>query len=217
MDDEQPRIAILGGGPISLEAALYARYLGYPTQVFERSENPAASVLAQGDQVVGTFGELASRLGVSALRAQNVDWQLPSANSVLTAAAWHARYLVPLAESDLVAEVLQLGCEVVDVTRRDTEEDVAFEIRCRDAARAEATHEADIVIDATGANSPAWFGDSGADEGPGFGNPEADFYMLGAKGGAKSFAAALGQIRDLFAVIGEREDLDVYATMPAIA
>ena len=39
MDDEQPRIAILGAGPIGLEAAIYARYLGYPTEVIERGDS----------------------------------------------------------------------------------------------------------------------------------------------------------------------------------
>ncbi|HKD37575.1 MAG TPA: FAD-dependent oxidoreductase, partial [Pirellulales bacterium] len=30
------RIAVLGAGPIGLEAALYARYLGYEVDVYER-------------------------------------------------------------------------------------------------------------------------------------------------------------------------------------
>jgi NADPH-dependent 2,4-dienoyl-CoA reductase/sulfur reductase-like enzyme len=216
MDDENLRIVILGAGPIGLEAALYARYLGYPTQLVETADTCAASVLALGNQSIDEFGKLASRLGVSALRAQDTDWQPPAASSVLTAAEWRERYLTPLAVSDLIADVLHLRHEVIGIVRRATEEDVSFEIRVRNAEGAESMDEADIVIDATGTKAPAWFGDAAVDEGLGFANPEADFYVLGAKAGAGAFADGLVQIRDLFAILGEREDLDVYATMPEI-
>jgi glycine/D-amino acid oxidase-like deaminating enzyme len=214
MDDDDPRIAILGAGPIGLEAALYARYLGYPTHLFEKGEACAANVMLQSEKPVGEFRALASRLGVSALRAQDADWRPPSASATLTAVEWREQYLTPLAGSDLIVDVLQLRHEVVDIARRDTEEDASFEIRVRKADGVEAIYEADIVIDALGANSPAWWGDCVVDEELGFANPEADFYVLGAKGGAKTFVEGLVQIRDLFAILGEREDLDVYATMP---
>ena len=109
MDDENPRIVILGAGPIGLEAALYARYLGYPTQVLEMTDTCAPSVVALGAQQVDVFGRLASRLGMSALRAQDADWQPAAASESLTAVEWHTKYLVPLADSDLIAEVLSLG------------------------------------------------------------------------------------------------------------
>lgn len=216
MDDDNPRIAILGAGPIGLEAMLYARYLGYPAQLCDKGATCAESVIELGEMPVGEFGSLASRLGVSALRAQEADWQPPSANAILSAAEWHGQYLAPLAESDLIADVLLLQHEVVGITRRATEDDASFEIHLRSTAGAEVTHEADIVIDTTGADSPAWYGDYEVDQELGFANPEADFYILGAKGGATTFAAGLGQIRDLFAILGERDDLDVYATMPRI-
>ena len=48
-------------------------------------------------------------------------------------------------------------------------------------------------------------------------NVEPDFYVLGAKscGRDPRFTIALGlaQIRELFAIIGDRADLDLYATM----
>jgi len=216
MDYENPCIAILGAWPMGLEAALYARYLGYPVRLVERGNHAAARVLALGEQVVGTFGALASPLGVSALRAQDAAWQPPSAAAPLTADEWHAQYLALLAGSDLIVDALFLGHEVVGINRRDAEDDVAFEIRCRGADGNAAVHEADIVIDATGAGAPAWFGDGGVDVELGFANPAADFYVIGAKGGAGTFAEGLVQIRDLFAILGEREDLDVYATMPTM-
>ena len=35
-EDYTPRIVVLGAGPIGLEAAIYARYLGYEVAVVER-------------------------------------------------------------------------------------------------------------------------------------------------------------------------------------
>lgn len=48
---------------------------------------------------------------------------------------------------------------------------------------------------------------------------EPDFYILGGKsyGRSSNFLLSIGleQVRDLFTIIGERADLDLYATMPA--
>lgn len=213
MDDENPRIAILGAGPLGLEAALYARYLGYPTQLFEMGDMCASSVLALGMEPAGEFRNLASRLGVSALEAQDAGWQPPAASASLTAAEWYAKYLAPLTESDLVADALHLQHKVVDITRRQAD-DESFEIHCRTADGMDTSYVADIVIDIAGISSPNWRGDGSVNAELGFANPEADFYVLGAKSGAESIPTGLAQIRDLFAILGERDDLDLYATMP---
>lgn len=215
-DDPQPRIAILGAGPIGLEAALYARYLGYPAEVFDRADQPASHVDSSSGPL--PFRELASTLGVAALRAQNPEWRPPGGDKQLTAAEWRETYLARLAESDLIADVLRLGHEVVSVRRN--EDDTEFEIVCCDG-NGETIFQADILIDCTGiTGNREWFAKEEADQELGFLNPEADFYVLGAKSRAAdtlSFAQGLSQIRDLFAILGEREDLNLYATMPAIA
>lgn len=220
-DDDQPRLAILGAGPIGLEATLYGRYLGYPAVLIERNNIPATGVLSLGNQTLGNFEELASTLGVGALRAQDTNWQPPSKLAVLTAAEWHQNYLVPFAQSDLVADVLHLSTEVANISRRDTEDDVSFEIRARDAQGAEVQFEADIIIDATGEEgSRTWFSDESSGEDLSFGNPDPDYYILGSKSvraGEFRFSQGLEQIRELFAILGERDDLDVYRTMPPIA
>ena len=50
-------------------------------------------------------------------------------------------------------------------------------------------------------------------------NPEPNFYILGSKsyGRNSSFLVSVGleQIRELFTIIGDRENLDLYATMKA--
>jgi NADPH-dependent 2,4-dienoyl-CoA reductase/sulfur reductase-like enzyme len=214
-NDPQPRIAILGAGPIGLEAALYARYLGYPMVIPERADQPANIV----DDTTLPFAQLASSLGVAALRAQNAEWQPPGGNEQLTTARWREIYLLPLAESDLIADVLLLGHEVVSIRRN--EDDTEFEIVCRDSNGDETIFQADIVVDCTGVTgNREWFAEDEADPELGFLNPEADVYVLGSKSRANAtmtFAEGLTQIRDLFAILGEREDLDLYATMPAIA
>ena len=62
-------IAILGAGPIGLEAALYARYLGYSVQVYERHE-VAGHVKRWGHiRMFTPFQMNCSSLGLAALAA----------------------------------------------------------------------------------------------------------------------------------------------------
>lgn len=215
-DDPLPRLAILGAGPIGLEAALYARYLGYPAEILERAAEPAINVI--GDDPLGTFAELASTLGVAALKAQDPSWHPPSATEPLTGRRWRERYLLPLAGSDLIADILKMNTEVIAITRRDEADDTSFQIRCRNAEGHESTLEADIVVDATGAvGTREWFTDEPVDPNLGFENPDADYYVIGEKSRTEvpfRFAMGLTQIRDLFAILGDRDDLDVYATLP---
>jgi threonine dehydrogenase-like Zn-dependent dehydrogenase len=216
-DDPQPRIAILGAGPIGLEAALYARYLGYPVELIERFDRPG-NHLIPADRAL-PFKQLASTLGVAALRAQNPDWLPPDGDEQLTPTKWREAYLMPLSESDLIADVLKLSTEVTAIRRN--EEDTAFQIECRNASGGESVVEAEIVIDCTGRTSDRhWFAEEAADPVLGFLNPDADVYVLGGKScpdTSFSFAQGLAQIRDLFAILGEREDLDLYATMPRLS
>ena len=72
-DDYTPRIAILGAGPIGLEAAIYARYLGFDVAVFDRG-TVANNVLQWGHvRMFSPFSMNSSSLGVAALKAQHED------------------------------------------------------------------------------------------------------------------------------------------------
>lgn len=218
-DDFQPRIAILGAGPIGLEAAIYARYLGYSTEVFEQEALPAKSLLDAGERALdGPFGEHASTLGVAALKAQDPKWKPSHSSARISAVEYHRSYLNPLAESDLVSDSLRLSMEVVSVSR-DTEE--AWLIACRSKLGQVTEFGADVVIDCRGKESENFFEEEGqSTESLCFLNPVADYYVLGSKSCVTAeefpFASGLAQIRELFAILGEREDLDVYATMPPI-
>ena len=115
--DTPATIAIIGAGPIGLEAALYARYLGYDVLLFDRGP-VAANVLAWGQQRMTTpFCENVSKLGLAALHAQDPRWRPPSAKTLLTGAEWRAAYLAPLAQSDLIVDSLRERMEIVAVER----------------------------------------------------------------------------------------------------
>ncbi len=170
--DTPATIAILGGGPIGLEAALYARYLGYDVHLYEREQVGRHLRQAGHVRLFTPFGMNASPLGLSALSAQDPAWSPPSGNALLTAAEFVNAYLVPLAQSDLLAdcvheqsEVLFVGKETFRKTQRLASEqraDERFRLLVRDAEGDEQLVLADAVIDATGVlGNPAWLGAGG--------------------------------------------------------
>ena len=172
-DDSLPRIAILGAGPIGLEAALYARYLGYQVQLFERGPSPATNVLDWGHVTLFTpFAMNATSLGVAALQAQDAKWQAPSGDAYLTGAEFHEQYLLRLAKSDLLVNCIHYDTEVVAVGRVDwlkregvgDEErgESPFSILVRSLNGKESQTEADVVIDCTGTyGNHNWLGQGG--------------------------------------------------------
>ena len=166
-------IAILGAGPIGLEAALYARYLGYEVLLLERGPSASANVLAWGHvPLFSPFGMNASPLAVAAIQAQDPRWQCPAADETLTGAEFHQRFLRPLAQTDLLADALQFDTEVLAVGRvgwlkgegvgDPRRGDAPFRILCRARDRSERTYEAQAVIDCTGTyGHPNWLGQGG--------------------------------------------------------
>lgn len=158
--DTPARIAVLGAGPIGLEAALYARFLGYDVDVYERGR--VGEHIRQWGHVrlFSPFGMNASPLGIGALLAQDPGWRAPEASDVMTGREFLERYLFPLAASDLLEDQIHERTEVVGVAKTDAlkgelfkrEErgDEDFRLLLRDAAGKESFAEADVVIDATG-------------------------------------------------------------------
>ena len=218
--DSMPRIAVLGGGALGIEVALYARYLGYPVDLY-------AFDLLSGDDTLldGPFREFASPLGVAALWAQYPEWECPKGAAILTTEEYRDLYLRPLAKTDLVWDTLLDG-ELMTVKQL---EDGGWQIETHRSETSREIHMADLVVDLTG--EFALFPDDEEEDDPQgaepaedapqgpedeepllFGNPVADFFVMGQSG----YLFGLAQIRELFAILGDREDLDVYATMPSI-
>jgi len=170
---DPPRIAILGAGPIGLEAALYARYLGFQVEILERGESVAANVSSWGHvQLFTPFPMNATSLGVAAIRAQDASWKSPTAEELLTGAAYQQHYLQPLAKTDLLAGTVQTSTTVLSIGRGGwlkhegigdpQRAKTPFHILCCDADGEERIHEADIVIDCTGTyGNHNWLGQGG--------------------------------------------------------
>jgi thioredoxin reductase len=171
--DTPATIAVLGAGPIGLETALYARFLGYDVNVYERGV-VAQHVLRWGHVRMFTpFAMNCSPLGLRALEAQNSQYKPPDPSAPLIGREWVRQYLLPLAQSDLLVDHLHEPVSVVSVSRQDllkTERrdapersDGVLRILLRDRDGAERSEHADIVIDTTGVfGQPNWLGPGGA-------------------------------------------------------
>ncbi len=172
MEDEPlARIAIIGAGPIGLEAALYGRFLGYRVALFER-ESIAANVRQWGHvRMFSPFALNRSPLGLAALAAQDASYRPPADDELLTGTEYVERYLLPLAESDLLADCISDSTSVLFVGRNgpiktDSQgvdrAECEFRILLRNQAGDEEIIEADIVLDASGVYGTAnWLGHGG--------------------------------------------------------
>src|SRR5947209_1537688 len=169
---ELPRVAILGAGPIGLEAALYATSLGLPLAVYER-DRVGAHVQQWGHvRLFSPFGMNHTPLGRSVIRTENPQHPLPGDNDCLTGREHLAVYLEPLARLSLLREKFRFGEEVLHIGRRgflkgDAPGDPRraqqpFCLVVRDGSGRERVDEADIVLDCTGTYSRhRWMGEGG--------------------------------------------------------
>lgn len=170
--DTPAKLAILGAGPIGLEAALYARFLGYDVAIYETGD-VAQSVRAWGHVRMFTpFAMNCSSLGLAAIAAHDETYQPPKPDELLTGRDWAERYLLPLSQTDLLADHLHLQTTALGIGKEEVlkgellgdEErgDWPFRLLVRDAAGRERMDEADAVLDATGTfRQPNWAGQGG--------------------------------------------------------
>ena len=199
------RLAILGAGPIGLEAALYARFLGYHVVIYERGE--VAETLRQaGDASLNTPSRLiCTTLGLAALQAQNPDYSLAHDDATLTCRQWRERYLLPLAATDLLSDHFRLHTTVTAIDLAITEDGEAFRVQAILPSGDISVEAFDGILDCTGlAANPNW---SPAEKDAEY------FHVLGSKAqGTPEFEMTSGydQIREAFAIIGDRATLDLY-------
>src|SRR3954468_1548461 len=103
--DTPAHITILGAGPIGLETALYARYLGYDVSVYE-VDGICANLIERcwHQRMHSPFGQIRSNLGLAALRAQDENWPPPDDAEFLTGQELYERYYLWLSKSDLIID-----------------------------------------------------------------------------------------------------------------
>ncbi|MCE9554874.1 MAG: FAD-dependent oxidoreductase [Planctomycetes bacterium] len=130
--DTPATIAIIGAGSVGIEAALYARFLGYDVQVFERGL-VGADLLDDANEDHDSedhrrpVGRCCSPLGLRALMAQDPNWSLPDLDTLWTPREFVENYLAPLSRTDLLDGHVVEQTEVTDVRRTENVEEDATE------------------------------------------------------------------------------------------
>jgi thioredoxin reductase len=167
-----PRIAVLGAGPVGVEAALYAAALKLPFTVYERGRVGEHLRRWGHVRLFSPFGMNATPLGLARLREADAGRDLPAEGDVLTGREHVAAYLEPLTQAPPLRDRLRAGTEVVQVGRKGLlkgdllgdpkRAQAPFRLLLRDDKGAERVEEADVVLDCTGTYaSPRWLGDGG--------------------------------------------------------
>lgn len=161
------KIAVIGGGPVGLEAALIGLERGYEISLYERGE--IAEAIRQWGHVrmFSPFGMNSSQRGVARLQVAGVPLPLPDV--LQTGAQFRETYLLPL--SRILAPHIQENCEVLAIGRSrllktdfvsDPQRGAApFRLLVRDS-EGERSELADVVLDCSGTFAqPNSLGDGG--------------------------------------------------------
>ncbi len=152
-----PRLAILGAGPIGLEAALYARQLECTFTVFERGRIGEHMMRWGHARLFSPFGMNSTSLGRKLIKIAKPAVTLPGDDAILTGREHVGQYLSQVAE--LLQPNIQMETQVLKISRRDflktdSPGDAArakspFRLLVRDKQR-ERLEEADVILDCTG-------------------------------------------------------------------
>jgi hypothetical protein len=161
-------LAIIGAGPVGLEAAALALELGLDAHVFERGE-PGAHAVAWGH--VRMFTPWRMNVGPASARLlARHGWSAPEAAALPTGAELSERLLTPLAGTPELKPRVHAHQQVVHVSRHGVrKQDGAaprgghpFRLLVRDAGGRESLLHAHALIDASGTyGQPLWAGTGG--------------------------------------------------------
>ncbi|MFN6131196.1 MAG: hypothetical protein ACK6DC_10490 [Planctomycetota bacterium] len=130
-------LLVVGGGPVGIEAALYARFLGYFVSIFE-SRRVAHRMLDWHDRPLALpVSQVTTSLGHAAIAAQNPEYKRPDPDRIFTGREYAEEYLLPLAKTDLLFDDIHFLSPVIDVSRRRTHrrDPIHPQERCNDEFR----------------------------------------------------------------------------------
>ena len=171
MEPRTTRCAVLGAGPIGLEAALYAATLGMDVTVYEQGEEIAANVRDWGHVTMfSPFGMNCSSLGAGLLA--KAGHALPEVEAYQSGTEYVETYLRLLAELTLLAGRIRFGARVVSVGKdglakgdligQKARLEKPFRLFVQGPDGTERIYRADIVLDCTGMyDNPNWLGNGG--------------------------------------------------------
>ncbi|MCA9194503.1 MAG: hypothetical protein KDB03_22185, partial [Planctomycetales bacterium] len=179
--DSPATIAIVGGGPIGVESALYARFLGYDVLLCD-NKRIGDSLLAWGDRPMPcAWSEATTSLGLAALEAQGTPAKFPD-TEFPPCRQYVENYLLPVARTDLIYDSVVINAPVRSISRISTGNNLPTDLALRaeqefrllvesQNERGQFSQLADIVLDCTG-NS---FGVRGLATGGGLAIGEREF------------------------------------------
>lgn len=163
------RIAILGSGPIGIEAALYGRALGHQVSIYEQGELAQALRSWGHVRMFSPWSYNTSALGRARLSLRGIA--PPAAAEVPSGEELRTRYLLPLSQDPLLAGCFQLHSRVVEVGRSGLlkGDQIGQASRANSPFRllierrtGEHIEAADVVVDCTGTyGCPNAIGDGG--------------------------------------------------------
>jgi hypothetical protein len=159
--DSPATLAIIGAGPIGIEAAIYARFLGYFVSIFDTRRVAHRMLDWHHRKLACPVSLCTSPLGHAAIKSQNPDYILPNPDTIWTGKEYAEQYLLPLAKTDLLFDDIHFLSPVTSISRLRTFrfEEIDPQDRCEDQFRllVEGRHRgnwasrADIVLDCRGA------------------------------------------------------------------
>ncbi len=162
--DTPATVAVLGGGTLAVEAALYARFLGYAVMLFDAAK-VGDELLAWGDQPMldsagnaACWQDVTTPLGLAALEAHHGQVSLPPLDQrPVTHREYVEQYLLPVARTDLLYDSVQIqsvvesisrhGCDTLDRCSLEERSEMLFRMLIRSPNRGEYTQLFDVVLD----------------------------------------------------------------------
>ena len=164
------RIAIIGGGPIGIEAALYGVQAGFDVRLFERGEIADNVLRWSFVQVFTEWGRNRSPLATRLLKARGEILPPDEEYSSGAELVWYVRKLAALeplqnrvfARTEVLA-ITREACLRSDFIGQTHRAVFPFRLLLRDSRGVERVENFDAVIDASGVYaSPNWIGSGGA-------------------------------------------------------